>query len=112
MSAPVPLRWASPRRASPRRRWENPLDVRPLMTDDEKASVEEAAPGPPTAKALKQVARRVEAELKASYAARKSTESLRFDPKLKEKGMLDVKNPAPPPDSKVPTEKPKQAVKA
>ncbi|GAQ89125.1 hypothetical protein KFL_004890080 [Klebsormidium nitens] len=92
-------------------RWENPLDVRPLMTDDEKAAVEEAAPGPPTAKALKQVARRVEAELKASYAARQSTESLRFDPKLKEKGMLDVKNPAPPPDTKVP-EKPKQAVKA
>lgn len=110
--AHVPLRWFLPRLASLGGRWENPLDVRPLMTDAEKAAVEEAAPGPPTAKALKQVARRVEAELKASFAARNSTENLRFDPKLKEKGMLDVKNPAPPPDTKVPTEKPKQAVKA
>lgn len=92
------------------------MDVLPLMTEEERQSVEEATPGPPKAKAMKEVARRVEKELKASYETRKTTEYLRFDPKLKEKGLLDVKNPAPPPDTKVPTGKPKpkakQAVKA
>ncbi|CAM6094859.1 unnamed protein product [Calypogeia fissa] len=88
--------------------WENPRDCKPLMTDEEKKIVEEAAPGPPTAKALKNVARRIEAGLFETFKARNCTEPLRFDPKLKDNGLLDLKNLDPPkaprkPDTAVPT---------
>lgn len=81
----------------------------PVLTvaDAERAAVEEAAPGPPTAKALKEVARRVEKELEAEFKARNCTEVLRFDPKLKESCLLDLKSIAYSPDTSVPTEKPK-----
>eukprot|EP00897_Mesotaenium_endlicherianum_P010754 jgi/Mesen1/9707/ME000069S09118 len=72
--------------------WENPLDCKPLMTEEERQRVEEAAPGPPTAKAYKMVARRVEAELEEGFKARRCTETLRFDPKLKEQALLDLKS--------------------
>ncbi|GJP39350.1 hypothetical protein CLOM_g23729 [Closterium sp. NIES-68] len=93
-------------------RWENPLDCKPLMTEEERKSVEYAAPGPPKAKALKEVARRVERELEAAFKARNCKEVLRFDPKLKEDGLLDLKSTAArAPDTAVPTSTP-QATKA
>ncbi|CAI5948073.1 unnamed protein product [Closterium sp. NIES-64] len=93
-------------------RWENPLDCKPLMTEEEKKSVDYAAPGPPKAKALKEVARRVERELEAAFKARNCKEVLRFDPKLKEDGLLDLKSTAArAPDTAVPTSTP-QAAKA
>ncbi|CAI7912595.1 unnamed protein product [Closterium sp. NIES-53] len=93
-------------------RWENPLDCKPLMTEEEKKSVDYAAPGPPKAKALKEVARRVERELEAAFKARNCKEVLRFDPKLKEDGLLDLKSTAArAPDTAVPTSTP-QATKA
>lgn len=88
--------------------WENPLDCKPLMTDAEREAWENAAPGPPKGKALKQVARRIENDLEEGFLARNCTENLRFDPKLKEQGLLDLKNPVP--DTSVPTEKPKSSV--
>lgn len=72
--------------------WENPLDCKPLMTDEEIGKLEEAGAGPPKAKVLKNVARRVEAQLEKGFLARNCKERLRFDPKLKEKGLLDLKN--------------------
>eukprot|EP00250_Pteridium_aquilinum_P016351 c23061_g1_i2 orf=224-1060(+) len=72
--------------------WENPLDCKPLMTDEETHKFEEAGAGPPKGKVLKNVARRVEAELEENFKARNCKERLRFDPKLKEKGLLDLKN--------------------
>lgn len=88
-------------------RWENPVDCKPLMTDEERAAVEAAAPGPPKAKAMKEAARRVERELEAQFKARQCTDVLRFDPKLKETGLLDLKSTANVPDTSVPAEKPK-----
>lgn len=70
--------------------------------DAERQAVETAAPGPPKAKALKEVARRVERELEAAFKAAGCTDTLRFDPKLKETGMLDLKSTAYQPDSAVP----------
>eukprot|EP00475_Leptophrys_vorax_P009201 TRINITY_DN16078_c0_g1_i1.p1 TRINITY_DN16078_c0_g1~~TRINITY_DN16078_c0_g1_i1.p1 ORF type:complete len:307 (-),score=0.66 TRINITY_DN16078_c0_g1_i1:30-926(-) len=91
-------------------RWENPVDCKPLMTEEEKTAVAQAAPGPPKAKALKQVARRVERELEAAFQARQCTEVLRFDPKLKEEALLDLKSTqARAPDTAVPTSKPTDA---
>ena len=75
-----------------------------MCAEEERAKVEAAAPGPPTSKALKEVARRVEKELEAGYKDRKCREILRFDPKLKEQGLLDLKNVAPAPDTAVPTQ--------
>lgn len=72
--------------------WENPLDCKPLMTEDEIQKHEDAGPGPPKAKVLKNVARRIEAQLEECYRERNCKERLRFDPKLKEKGLLDLKN--------------------
>lgn len=86
--------------------WENPLDCKPLMTEEERTRVEEAAPGPPKFKALKEVARRVERELVAGFQARNCTENLRFDPKLKEQGLLDLKGTAAAPDTSVPAQTP------
>lgn len=72
--------------------WENPLDCKPLMTEEERKRLEEAGAGPPTAKVLKNVARRIEAELEKNFRARCCKDRLRFDPKLKDKGLLDLKN--------------------
>ncbi|CAI7922511.1 unnamed protein product, partial [Closterium sp. NIES-54] len=83
-----------------------------VSRQEEKKSVDYAAPGPPKAKALKEVARRVERELEAAFKARNCKEVLRFDPKLKEDGLLDLKSTAArAPDTAVPTSTP-QATKA
>ena len=42
-------------------------------------------------KAMKQAARRIEAEILSGLAERNLTEPLRFHPKLKETGILDLK---------------------
>eukprot|EP00270_Netrium_digitus_P016486 TRINITY_DN5922_c0_g1_i1.p1 TRINITY_DN5922_c0_g1~~TRINITY_DN5922_c0_g1_i1.p1 ORF type:complete len:305 (-),score=75.71 TRINITY_DN5922_c0_g1_i1:101-1015(-) len=91
--------------------WENPLDCKPLMTDEERAAVEAAAPGPAKGKALKMVARRLERELEDAFKEAGCTDVLRFDPKLKEEGLLDLKSTAyaNKPDSSVPSGTPKAA---
>ncbi|KAH9551169.1 hypothetical protein CY35_09G001100 [Sphagnum magellanicum] len=71
--------------------WENALDCTPLMTEEEKILYEDAATGPPKAKVLKNVARRIEKDLEALFKERNCSDKLRFDPKLKDKCLLDLK---------------------
>ena len=70
--------------------WNQPIDVRPWLTQEEAIActkVEEME----RAKLLKVAARRAEAEVLARLAARGVTISLRFDPKLKDVGQLNLK---------------------
>jgi len=76
--------------AQERSRWEQAIDVRPLMTPAEAAAVAHADPLQQP-KLLKQIARRVEAEILAQLQGRSLREPLVFNPKLKESGRLDLK---------------------
>ncbi|MCU0545711.1 MAG: GIY-YIG nuclease family protein [Oscillatoriaceae cyanobacterium Prado104] len=72
--------------------WNDPIDTKTLMTAEEAASyagivVDEIAKD----KLLKNVARRVENEIFAQLKARGVTEEIRFNPKLKTSGLLDLK---------------------
>lgn len=78
-----------------------------LTADEEKLLHEEAAPGPPKAKVLKNVARRIEKDLEGIFKQRNCTDVLRFDPKLKDRCLLDLKGVAVKPDTSVPTATPK-----
>ncbi|MGK7911897.1 MAG: GIY-YIG nuclease family protein [Synechococcus sp.] len=72
--------------------WDSPVDATLQMTDDEKTELASSELDERSrTKALKQVARRVEAEILAVLAKRNVQEPLRFHPKLKEKGLLDLK---------------------
>lgn len=73
-------------------KWTESIDVKPLMTDEEKANYDRAS-GEELAqsKILKNVARRVEAELLAVLKSRGVQEEIRFNPKLKDSGLLDLK---------------------
>lgn len=73
-------------------KWTQPVDVKPLMTDEERRAYEKAF-GEELAqiKLLKKVARRVEAEILAQLESRGVQMELRFNPKLKETGLLDLK---------------------
>ena len=77
---------------SQRSAWNNPIDVKELMTPEEKnnyqnIAIDELA----KSKVLKNVARRVEEEILAVLTARGLNTQIRFNPKLKEAGFLDVK---------------------
>jgi hypothetical protein len=70
--------------------WTDPIDVKLMMTEAEKqdyVQAEELA----QIKLLKNIARRVEAEIKNALSARGVTMEIRFNPKLKEQGRLDLK---------------------
>lgn len=71
-------------------RWEAPLDVRPLMTAEEQEHFEEMSDKGRGASALKAVGRRIEAGKVAALEARGVKEPMRFDPKLKGQGLLDL----------------------
>ncbi len=71
-------------------RWEQAIDVRPLMTPDEVETLANAEPQQQP-KILKQIARRVEAEILSQLRQRSLQEPLVFNPKLKESGRLDLK---------------------
>jgi hypothetical protein len=73
-------------------KWTQAIDVNPLMTDEERTQFDRTA-GEELAqsKVLKNVARRVEAEILAQLAERGMQMPLRFNPKLKETGLLDLK---------------------
>jgi hypothetical protein len=70
--------------------WCQPIDVRPYLTATEQISLHQGD-DLAQAKLLKAVARRVEAERQAELKARGLTQEIRFQPKLKEQGLLDVK---------------------
>lgn len=70
--------------------WTQPIDAKLTMTDEEKASYEKSDELMQI-KLLKQVARRVEAQILEELKSRGVQTEIRFNPKLKENGLLDLK---------------------
>lgn len=70
--------------------WEKPIDAKVFMTDAERDAIANAEPSQ-TNKLLKQLARRVEADVKANVADRGAQIAIKFNPKLKEQGILALK---------------------
>jgi hypothetical protein len=74
-------------------KWNEPIAVQSLMTAEERANYANPVHDEMTqVKILKNVARRVEAEILAVLKARGVKADLRFNPKLKEEGLLDLKS--------------------
>lgn len=76
-------------------RWEKPVDVRwpgsgVALTADEQEALDNCVLEADASKVLKKVCRRVEREVEAVLKARGSKEPMKWAPKLKEKGLLDV----------------------
>ena len=70
--------------------WNQPIDAKPAMTAEEQVSYENSDELMKT-KLLKKIARRVEAEILEELKSRGVQTEIRFNPKLKEKGLLDLK---------------------
>jgi hypothetical protein len=75
-----------------KQKWTNPIDVKESMTPEEQENyhnigIDELQ----KSKVLKTVARRVEEEILAILEARGLKTQIRFNPKLKELGLLDLK---------------------
>ncbi|CAM9186300.1 unnamed protein product [Hapterophycus canaliculatus] len=82
--------------------WENSMDVIPLMTEEDKALLATFKEKGKDEMGIKKIARRFEDEIFEALEKRGVTEPLRFDPKLKGKGLLDVMSAARKPDTAVP----------
>lgn len=70
--------------------WNQPIDAKLTMTNEEKENYEKGD-GLTQVKLLKQVARRVEAQILETLKSRGVQTEIRFNPKLKENGLLDLK---------------------
>ncbi|MFB8791620.1 MAG: GIY-YIG nuclease family protein [Potamolinea sp.] len=70
--------------------WTQPIDAKTSMTDEEKESYEKGDELMQM-KLLKKVARRVEADILEELKKRGVQTEIRFNPKLKENGLLDLK---------------------
>jgi hypothetical protein len=71
--------------------WNDPIDAKVAMTAEEQETYTKSE-DKEKIKLLKTVARRVEAELKEKLKQTRGTDmAMRFNPKLKEKGLLDLK---------------------
>lgn len=70
--------------------WTDPIDAKLTMTAEEQSSYD-AGDGIIQAKLLKNIARRVEQQILAQLEERGLKMQIRFNPKLKEKGLLDLK---------------------
>ncbi|MGB7442165.1 MAG: GIY-YIG nuclease family protein [Coleofasciculaceae cyanobacterium] len=70
--------------------WNQPIDIKPFMTADEIASYEKSDELMQI-KLLKKVSRRVENKILEELNSRGVTTEIRFNPKMKEKGLLDLK---------------------
>ncbi|VXD11514.1 conserved hypothetical protein [Planktothrix serta PCC 8927] len=70
--------------------WNHPISVKPLMTDEEQIAYQQTDEIGQE-KLLKQVSRRVEEQILAELKMRGLQEEIRFNPKLKSKGLLDLK---------------------
>ncbi|MEO1591281.1 MAG: GIY-YIG nuclease family protein [Cyanobacteria bacterium J06632_22] len=70
--------------------WEKPIDAKVQMTAEERSAIA-AATDLDKIKLLKNLARRVQADILETLKARGATLDLRFNPKLKEQGLLDLK---------------------
>ncbi|MBD2099330.1 GIY-YIG nuclease family protein [Leptolyngbya sp. FACHB-261] len=71
--------------------WEEPLNGTRYMTPEEQKAYEQAMNEGERDKVLKNVARRLEQEVQAKLEARGLGFSVRFDPKAKNQGILDLK---------------------
>jgi len=71
-------------------RWNQPIDAKACMTPQEQSAYA-SADDQGKIKALKQVARRVEADVLQALGDRGVATPIRFDPKLKEEGLLGLK---------------------
>ena len=71
-------------------KWQDPIDAKPAMTEAEREQYKKSD-GIGQLKLIKNVARRVEAEILGQLQARGVKEEMRFNPKLKENGLLDLK---------------------
>lgn len=73
-------------------KWTQSINIKPLMTAEEQVQYEQASGDEfAQSKLLKNVARRVEAEILAALKARGVQTEIRFNPKLKDSGILDLK---------------------
>lgn len=79
-----------PGNESEKARWQDTIDIKPLMTADEKAAYA-AADERGRIKVLKQSARRVQETIMEKLRDRGVTVEIRFNPKQKELGLLDLK---------------------
>ncbi len=70
--------------------WTDSIDAKPAMIEEEKAQYNQTDELGKS-KILKQVSRRVEAKIKEQLRGRGVTMDIRFNPKLKEQGLLDLK---------------------
>ena len=72
------------------REWTEPIDAKLAMTEAEKVDYQKSGELAQI-KLLKKVARRVETDLSQQLESRGVQMELRFNPKLKEQGLLDLK---------------------
>lgn len=71
--------------------WTQPIDAKALMTAEEKGAIATVHTDFERSKLLKKVARRIEADILATLESRGLRTPLRFDPKMKEQGLLNIK---------------------
>jgi hypothetical protein len=71
--------------------WNQPIDVKVQMTPAEQTNYAQALDETSQMKILKQAARRVEAIVLSALSDRGVQADIRFNPKLKEEGLLDLK---------------------
>lgn len=71
--------------------WSQPIDVRTCWTAEEQTRYESAIDELAQMKVLKQASRRVEAQVLETLKSRGVQEEIRFNPKMKEEGLLDLK---------------------
>jgi hypothetical protein len=75
-----------------KQKWTDPIDAKALMTPEEQTNYQNPLMDDlMEMKILKNVARRVEAEILTVLESRGLQMQVRFNPKLKEKGLLDLK---------------------
>ncbi len=72
-------------------KWTQPIDAKATMTAEEQANYENSIDEITKIKIIKNVARRVEAEIFKVLEGRGLQTQMRFNPKLKEEGLLDLK---------------------
>ena len=70
--------------------WTQPIDAKPTMTESEKAQYQQSDELGQI-KIYKKVARRVEETVKEQLKTRGVNMDIRFNPKIKEQGLLDLK---------------------
>jgi hypothetical protein len=72
--------------------WNEPIQVKDLMTEEEQAKYANPLQDEvDQMKVMKNAARRIEAGIMQQLQARGLQEEIRFQPKLKEQGLLDLK---------------------